>query len=76
MLSMSFSLELAENGALTIGCAILALAVAVFFVILYAIDFKEGRQKAKKRREYERTLKRARSRKQNRAGGNVLSRNS
>lgn len=73
---MSFSLQLAENGALIVSCAILALAAVCFFIILYAIDFKEGRQKAKKRRQYERTLKRNQKKRQNRAGGNVLSRDS
>ena len=73
---MSLSFQLAENGALMVSCAILALGTVFFFVILYAIDFKEGRQKAKKRREYERALKRNQRRKQNRAGGNVLSRDS
>lgn len=71
---MSFSHQLAENGALFFSCVLLGLAAIFFFAILYAIDFKEGRQKAKKRRQYERTLKRNQKNNQNRARGNILSR--
>jgi signal transduction histidine kinase len=65
-----------ENVTFIIIAAILVFVAFVFFAVLYAVDFKDSRKKAKKRREYHRALMQAQKKKRNPAAGNELSRES
>ena len=60
---MPFKLQLGDNAVSTIACAILSLSWPPFFIIVYVADFKERRQKAKKRRQFERSIAHAQKRK-------------
>ena len=53
-----------DNTAVAVFCGLLLLAAILFFIVVYVADFKEGRAKAKKRREYERSVAHAQRRRQ------------
>jgi hypothetical protein len=61
---MSFLLKFGDNAALAIGCGIILLLAIIFFIVVYVADFKDSRRKAKRRREFERSLARAHRRRQ------------
>ena len=73
---MFVNLRLAENAALIVTCAIIALLAIVFFIVIYAVDFKDSRKRAKNKRTYKRVMGRVERRKQNPADDRVLSRDS
>jgi hypothetical protein len=60
---MSRFLRFGDNTALIV-CGLLLLLVVIFFVIIYVADFKESRQKARKRREFQRAMAHSQRRKQ------------
>jgi hypothetical protein len=76
MTGMLFYMRMAENPYLIIICGILALLAIIFFIAIYAIDFKDSRKRAKNKREQHRALMQAQKKKRNSTAGNVLSRES
>lgn len=61
---MSLNLRFGDNAVVVIICGLIALVAILFFVVIYVVDYKESRRKAKKRREFEQTIARAQRRKQ------------
>ncbi len=53
-----------DNAAVVIFCGLLLLVAIIFFIIIYVADYKESRAKAKKRREFQRSMAHAQRRRQ------------
>lgn len=60
---MSFKSQLADHPILTIFCAVAVLFALAFFIALYVSDFRENRHNSRRKRQFDRSVARARKNK-------------